>query len=548
MIDKTKNNQSLPYYYYILSSIKFYHQQPDSSLYYLNKSLVAANQYNVSDIKVHSTISIGVMNMIVADSLAKYLSDYLKLGYENSLKTDDYFAKAAGAWSMIEYHLQNSKNEDSILYYRKLSFNYLKKLPNERITLKNFGIKMTENFVLDFFSNNHKNSKKITREALNNIKNANNSNFNLKLINFDEILNSELMYYYSLANQIDSAINIGLQNYNNIDFHQDFIHIKWQYANHLSSLFEKKADYKNALKYHKESVELSLNFVNKNESLRRISKLRELESINYQNKLTAKQIQQQLIFSIIFVVLLVIGVIFYVLLNRYKKIQSLNRKLDEANDAKNKLFRVISHDLSAPVNSTISLSEQLELYKEKMSKDDILITANLIYKSTNQLKSLLTTLFEWSKLNLNGFAGANEKIDVNNVIENALKDLSYLTIAKNIEIEIKVIEDLDIVFNKESLRVVLRNLLSNAIKFSPKNGKIIIELNKNSLAIQDSGNGFPEEILGGDLNKIQSKAGTNNENGLGVGLKIVKDICDAHNTKISFENIHNIGAKVKLEF
>ncbi len=548
LILKTNKKQLLPYYYYFYSSIKFYNQQSDSSLYYLNKSLESAKEHDVYDIQVHSIISIGVMNMISADTMKKYISDFLKLGYEKTQLVDDYFAKAAGAWSMIEYHIGNSQNQDSILYYRKLALNYLQKIPDDRITLKNFGINMAEKFIFYYFSKiDNNNAKKIADEALENIRKAIISNNNLKLINFDEILNFELMIYYSISNKLDSAVNIGLKYYYDKSFHKDFDHLKWEYALQLSKYFEKLGDYKNAYKYFKEADILYDNFASKSESIQRIAKLRELENINFQEKLKAEKVQRNLTYLIVFIVLLSLSAIIYVILNRYKKIKLLNAKLDEANSTKNKLFRIISHDLNGPVNSVLILSEQIGLYQDRMSKEDVVKTSSSIHKSTVQLKSILTTLLEWSKLNLEGFNAKKNSIVSTQSINDVIDDLSFQITNKQIQINIIKNHNLIVEYDADSLRVVLRNLLSNAIKFTPKSAEINIEINHNSISIIDSGAGFPENILSKNFSEITSKAGTNNERGLGLGLQIVRDICEKYNTKIKFSNTEK-GGCVVLEF
>jgi signal transduction histidine kinase len=91
-------------------------------------------------------------------------------------------------------------------------------------------------------------------------------------------------------------------------------------------------------------------------------------------------------------------------------------------------------------------------------------------------------------------------------------------------------------------RQVIENLLSNAIKFTPRGGTINcitqIDNTNKRLVISDSGIGMPENIQLSDLflkKNVQSRRGTDNEKGTGIGLSICKKILDAHGFSIAYQ-------------
>ena len=102
------------------------------------------------------------------------------------------------------------------------------------------------------------------------------------------------------------------------------------------------------------------------------------------------------------------------------------------------------------------------------------------------------------------------------------------------------------------LESILRNLLSNAIKFSECQGKIeIFSMPVNEfveITVADNGVGMDENVKANlfksDLN--ESKPGTANEKGTGLGLIICKDFVERNHGKIWIENNREKGTAFKF--
>lgn len=93
--------------------------------------------------------------------------------------------------------------------------------------------------------------------------------------------------------------------------------------------------------------------------------------------------------------------------------------------------------------------------------------------------------------------------------------------------------------DRERIQQVLQNLLSNAFKFTPNQGKIGLELSRNSEGIvfllSDTGRGIDQASIDHIFDRYwQGHKGT--REGVGLGLAIVKGIVTAHGGKVRVES------------
>lgn len=89
---------------------------------------------------------------------------------------------------------------------------------------------------------------------------------------------------------------------------------------------------------------------------------------------------------------------------------------------------------------------------------------------------------------------------------------------------------------------IIDNLLTNACKYNKKNGTVSVTMDSNSLIIEDSGIGIK------DVSKVFQRYYKENVNGLGIGMSIVKQLCEVLNISIEIQSSVDKGTKIKLEF
>jgi len=89
---------------------------------------------------------------------------------------------------------------------------------------------------------------------------------------------------------------------------------------------------------------------------------------------------------------------------------------------------------------------------------------------------------------------------------------------------------------------IFDNIISNACKYNTRNGHINITNQNNIVTIEDTGGGIKNPNL------VFERYYKESERGLGIGLNIVKKLCDELGIKIMLTSTIGVGTKVTLEF
>jgi signal transduction histidine kinase/ligand-binding sensor domain-containing protein len=231
-----------------------------------------------------------------------------------------------------------------------------------------------------------------------------------------------------------------------------------------------------------------------------------------------------------------------------QKLTASEEELRAMNDAKNKFFSIISHDLRNPLKALNQITHSLNEQYEQLSESERQNLIQIIHETTGQTGMLLENLLLWALSQRERLTPNFQKTDLLISVNETIDFLELTAQKKQIKLINNIKSDTYICADANLLSTILRNLISNAIHFSFPNSEITVSAKENGgtteISVTDSGVGISEEnakrLFRLD-SKIQTK-GTNNEKGSGLGLLIVKEFVNLQGGKIWVESAVGKGS------
>ncbi|QCK13576.1 sensor histidine kinase [Mangrovivirga cuniculi] len=230
------------------------------------------------------------------------------------------------------------------------------------------------------------------------------------------------------------------------------------------------------------------------------------------------------------------------------KLQKRNGELIKAVNERDHVVKVVAHDLKSPIGRIGGLLSLLKTSDNKEETKEYLSILEEVSKEASVLIDDVLTLDEDKRLE-------SEIIDANQMMLKFISSTSYQARLKNIDINYQndstnnIIKSDNVMINR-----IIDNILSNAIKYSPKSSSVNIVMEDDKdyliLKIKDSGPGFSEEDKKNMFKKYKklSAKPTGGESSFGLGLSIVKKLCDDLSIEISVSNnSEKAGATFKLK-
>lgn len=196
----------------------------------------------------------------------------------------------------------------------------------------------------------------------------------------------------------------------------------------------------------------------------------------------------------------------------------------------------MAHEIQTPL--TIIRNKTENLISDNTVMDKHSETVKIIYEETNHLSKLGTTLNLLTKIENNEFNNA-VNVATKPVIEKHISSVSEILKLKSLSIETDLLQKHSLFIDPILFDIIVKNLLNNAINYATSKGPIKIQTGKNRLMFTNYGEKLP---FPGEKVFERFKRNGNSRSSLGLGLALVKKICDLNNLVIEYnfnEGIHS---------
>ncbi len=221
--------------------------------------------------------------------------------------------------------------------------------------------------------------------------------------------------------------------------------------------------------------------------------------------------------------------------------QAARADAEAANRMKDEFLATLSHELRTPLNAILGWTQLLR--SRKFDETTTSRALETIERNTKSLAQLIEDVLDVSRI-IRGTLHLNiHQVKLVPLVEAAIDTVYPAAQAKEISINCKFDPELGVVVGDANrLQQVVWNLLSNAVKFTPKGGRVDVQLERIESHVQirvsDTGVGIAAEFLSHVFERFRQEDSsiTRSHAGLGLGLAIVRHLVELHGGTVSAES------------
>ncbi|MGN0595576.1 MAG: response regulator [Hominimerdicola sp.] len=243
---------------------------------------------------------------------------------------------------------------------------------------------------------------------------------------------------------------------------------------------------------------------------------------------------------------IVIGLI--ILVNKRKNDQLLvaYSQAEKANSAKSMFLSRMSHEIRTPMNAIAGLTQICKTNAE--NPDKVRDCLNKIDQSSKILLNIINDVLDMSAIENGKMKIASNPFSITEILSTIAAVYYPQCRQKNIELNVLASKIPYETLIGDQLRInqILLNLISNAYKFTSSGGKIVVvasETVENNnvvlhLSVGDTGEGMTKEMQKRLFKPFEQESAdtAQKHGGSGLGLSIVKNLCELMNGEISVES------------
>lgn len=228
------------------------------------------------------------------------------------------------------------------------------------------------------------------------------------------------------------------------------------------------------------------------------------------------------------------------------ELQAEKEIVEKARISKDEFISNVTHEMNTPLTSVHGYAELLNA--GGMTEQQQKTAYKTILTQSERLTNLIACIINYSELDSDDLPPY--EVDFSALARETLSALKPEADKRKINIIEKIDDNVTVMSRHERLSEIFGNLVRNAIKYNKDGGSITVTLNYRRLTVDDTGIGIAEENMGKVFSRFFTvdKSHNGKNGGFGLGLAVVKKICQKSGWKISVESTFGVGSKFTVDF
>lgn len=219
-----------------------------------------------------------------------------------------------------------------------------------------------------------------------------------------------------------------------------------------------------------------------------------------------------------------------------KKLLELNEKAKEADEVKTYFLSLIKNEFNNPMTVLLNLVKKIAGADDPVKVSRI---ATMMHKELMYLDFSLKNIFAASEIEYGNNANSYVYVNPKEIVDEVIEYLEPMIGEKLLSIDINSSVN-KMVIDAQKFYLVLINLLSNGCEFSYPSSTLSISFTKEKreyvMKIANSGDGIAEDHSKHIYNRFYkySTGKIRSTQGLGLGLSVVKELCESMEGSIDY--------------
>ena len=205
---------------------------------------------------------------------------------------------------------------------------------------------------------------------------------------------------------------------------------------------------------------------------------------------------------------------------------------------KDEFIGQLGHDLQTPLSILMNM---LPMMKEDAEKPETKEDWDVVIRNIGYIKNLVSETLKIAELSSTKVAFEMNDTNLLDLVSNTIKDNKIVFYKNNITIENMINEKITVNGDELRIKEVFCNLFINAVKFTPENGSILVDAQKDNdvvtISVKDTGMGLTQGQIEHIFDEFyKTDAARHDLGGSGLGLSICKRIVEKHGGSIWAES------------